>query len=217
MSLQDQLDAIRDEELARTPPAHLEVRREAMRYLRETGVGGDALRVGDPAPDFALPDTEDQPVSLRSALQGGPVIVDFFRGGWCPFCSLELRAYQQLIESIENAGASLLAISPETPQFLRETAAENRLTFPVLSDHQNRIARDYGLVYTLPEALRTLYLSFGLDLPARQDTSSFELPVPATYLVDTDGMIRRAFHDVDPSRRGEPEDFIAGVRELRTH
>ncbi|HKK69945.1 MAG TPA: peroxiredoxin-like family protein [Candidatus Krumholzibacteria bacterium] len=216
MSLQDQLDTIREEELAQTPPAHLEVTREAMRYLRETGAGGEALGVGDRAPDFALPDTQSELVSLRPTLERGPVILDFFRGGWCPFCSLELRAYQQLIESIEHAGASLLAISPETPQLLRETAEANQLTFPVLSDHRNEVARRFGLVYTLPEALRTLYLSFGLDLPSRQETSTFELPVPATYLVDTDGVIRRAFHDIDPSHRGEPQDFIDALRDLRT-
>lgn len=214
MSLQNQLDVIRDEELAKTPPAVREILAEAQRYLRDTGVGGDVVEVGALAPDFTLPDVDDEPVNLSKVLGNGPVILDFFRGGWCPFCSLELRAYQQLIESIEHVGASLLAISPETPQFLREVVRDNGLTFPVLSDAGNEAARAYGLAYTLPESLREIYAAFGLDLPARQATSTFELPIPATVLVDRQGVVRRSFHDIDVSRRGEPEEFIASVRDL---
>ena len=215
MTLQEQLDALRERELERTPPPVLEIAQKALRMITETGTASGAIGVGDTAPEFALPDLEGQTVSLRELRRRGPVILDFFRGGWCPFCSLELRAYQQLIEDIEEAGASLVAISPETPRFLRETAREQDLQFPVLSDHDNRTARAYGIVYTVPSALRSVYEGFGLDLPARHDSDSFELPVPATYLVDTEGIVRRAFVDVDTSHRGEPADFLAGVRELR--
>lgn len=216
MSLQSQLDVIRAQELEKTPPAVREILVEAERYLRETGTGGVVLEVGRRAPDFALADVNGHSISLAATCERGPVILDFFRGGWCPFCSLELRAYQQLIDSIENAGASLLAISPETPQLLREAVRENQVTFPVLSDTGNDVARSYGLVYTLPESLRAIYAGFGLDLPERQGTSGFELPIPATFLVDQDRTIRRAFHDLDVARRAEPAEFIEALAELRT-
>lgn len=215
MSLQADLDLIRAEELARTPAAVRDVMAEAQRYLRETGAGGEVLSVGDVAPDFTLRDVGGNEVSLSATSARGPVILDFFRGGWCPFCSLELRAYQQLVDSIEDAGASLLAISPETPHFLRDVVRDNGLTFPVLSDTSNTVARAFGLVYTLPESLRSIYAGFGLDLPERQGTSSFELPIPATFLVDRERVVRRSFHELDVSRRGEPREFIAAIDELR--
>mgnify|MGYP006277179675 FL=1 len=215
MSFQEQLDAIRDEELAKTPGAVREIMAEAQRYLRETGVGGGVLAVGQEAPDFTLPDVDGRAVSLHETCRRGPVILDFFRGGWCPFCSLELRAYERLIASIEHAGASLLAISPETTRHLRQLVRENELSFPVLSDADNAAARRYGLVYTLPETLRPIYAAFGLDLPERMGTSSFELPIPATFLVDRDRVVRRSFHDLDVTHRGAPEDFVAALQELR--
>lgn len=216
MSLQAELDRIRQEELAKTPPAVREIFAEAQRYLQSTGVGGDVLAVGATAPEFVLEDVEGDAVSLAAVVARGPVILDFFRGGWCPFCSLELRAYQKLVDSIADAGASLLAISPETPQTLRQAVAENELTFPVLSDRGNEVARQFGLVYTLPESLREIYAGFGLDLPARMGNAKFELPIPATFLVDRDRTIRRSFHDVDVSRRGDPDEFIASLRALNS-
>jgi len=215
VTLQNQLDVIRGEELAKTPPAVREILVEAERYLRDTGTGGEVVEIGQTAPDFTLFDVSGNEVSLAAASARGPVILDFFRGGWCPFCSLELRAYQRLIDSIENAGASLLAISPETPHYLREVVRDNEITFPVLSDTGNDVARSFGLVYTLPESLRSIYEGFGLDLPERQGSPTLELPIPATFLVDRDRTVRRAFHDLDVARRGEPADFIEALGELR--
>lgn len=215
MPLQEQLDIVREQELARTPPQILAVQEKAFAHLVSTGVADHTLDVGDRAPDFALPDVHGKVVELQALLSGGPVILNFFRGGWCPFCSMELRAYQNVIERIEEIGASLVAISPETPEQLREAAVENELSFAVLSDRANETARRYGLVYRLPEALRQVYEGFGLDLPARQGNDRFELPIPATYLVDEKGRIRRAYANLDQTQRAEPEDFLQGLREVR--
>lgn len=215
MTLQQQLDRLRERERAQTPPAVLTILDQANRLLASTTLTEESLKQGDPAPDFVLPDAEGSPVALSSLLRQGPVVLSFFRGGWCPFCSLELRAYQQIVSSIESVGASLAAIGPESPAHLRETIRENAVRFPVLHDADNAVARRFGLVYRIPEALRAVYEGFGLDLPARNGSTSFELPVPATYLVDTEGRIRRSFVEVDPTRRGEPSDFLEGIRELR--
>lgn len=215
MSLQRQLDALREQEIARTPPAIRKIHTKAMQVVAASGVLDTSLVVGDRAPDFDLEDVEGRTVRLQSLRDQGPVILDFFRGGWCPFCSLELRAYQELVEDIDGAGASLVAIAPEMPALLREAARENRITFPVLSDPGNEIARRYGLVFTVPEALRSVYAGFGLDLPTRQGNTAFELPIPGTYLVGSDGTVQRAYVELDHTRRGEPTDFLAAVRALR--
>ncbi len=214
MSLQTELDAIRQRELAKTPPQILAIQQQAFELLAVTGTADRSVGIGDVAPDFELDAVGGGRVSLRELCARGPTILNFFRGGWCPFCSMELRAYQQLVGSIEAAGASLVAISPETPRFLAEAVAESELSFPVLSDHDNQVARRYGLVYTVPEALRAVYEGFGLDLPARHGTRTFELPIPATYLVDRGCRIRRAFVNLDQTQRGEPEDFLQGLREM---
>lgn len=215
MTLQDQLDAVRAQELQKSPPHVRRIREEAFDHLVSTGVSDRILEAGDRAPDFELEDIRGDRLSLKDLCRSGPVILNFFRGGWCPFCSLELRAYQSIIESIEDVGAALVAISPETPEQLREAVAENEISFPVLSDRDNETARSYGLVYALPEALRQVYEGFGLDLPHRQGNDRFELPIPATYLVDTDQRIRRAYANLDQTRRAEPEDFLQGLREVR--
>jgi peroxiredoxin len=214
MTLQRELDAIRERELAKTPPKVLEIQRQAFDLLTATGTASGVVTVGAVAPDFELQGIDGTLVSLHELCRRGPSILSFFRGGWCPFCSMELRAYQNLVESIEALGASLVAISPEKPELLAQVAGDNELSFPVLSDRDNQVAHRYGLVYTVPEALRAIYEGFGLDLPQRHETTTFELPIPATYLVDRHCRIRRAFVNLDQTQRGEPGDFLQGLREL---
>ena len=215
MPLLDELSRLRAQELERIPRGVREITERAMQQLARTGGTKGALQEGDRAPGFSLESLDGRIIRLSDLLARGPVMLNFFRGGWCPFCSLELRAYQRLIESIENVGASLVAISPETHAYLRSAAEQNQLSFPVLSDANNRVAESFGLVYVVPEALRSIYEGFGLDLPERNGDPSFRLPIPATYLVDPAGIIRRAFVDLDHTCRGEPQAFLEGVRELQ--
>ena len=125
-----------------------------------------------------MPNANGKTVRLDDLLQHGPVVVAFYRGGWCPYCNLELRALQKTLPEIEKHGAQLVAISPQTPDSSLSTQQKDELQFQVLSDKHNAVARQFGLVFTLPEEIRTIYKGFGHDLAARNGDDSFELTVP---------------------------------------
>ena len=182
--------------------------------LARAGVANTSLGPGTPAPEFVLPDATGAAVSLSSVLANGPAVLSFYRGGWCPYCSLELRALQRVLPEITAAGATLVAISPETPDHSLSTAEVLELSFPVLSDVGNRVAESFGLVFTLPAALREVYRGFGIDLPAVNGDATFRLPIPATFVISTDGIVRWRFADPDYTRRAEPTDVPRALAPL---
>ncbi len=199
---------------ARIPAEKLAVMDAATAALEASGLADGSLAVGAVAPDFVLPDATGGKVALSSLLAKGPVVLAFYRGGWCPYCSLELRTLQARLADITAADAALVAVSPQTPDNSMSTAEKLELAFPVLSDVGNVVARAYGLVFTLPEDLRQVYAGFGLDIPAANGDSTFELPVPATYVIGTDGKVAWRFADADYTKRAEPDDVIAALRSL---
>jgi peroxiredoxin len=184
--------------------------------LHASHTGENAITTGDIAPDFTLPGATGAAVNLRNKLNEGPVILSFYRGGWCPFCNLELQALQALLPEIRALGATLIGISPETPDNSMTTAEKHRLEFDVLSDIGNKTARDYGLIFTVYEEMRPLYLKWGLDVPASNGDNSWELPVPATYVIDTSCVARAAYVDKDYTKRMEPEQIMTALRNIRT-
>lgn len=139
----------------------------------------------------------------------GPLVISFYRGSWCPYCNLEMQALQQHLPRFNESGASLVAISPQVPDESLSLAEKHALSFPVLSDVGALVARDYGLVFTVSERLRPLYAGFGIDLPKSNGVDSFELPVPGTFVVDRNALIRAAFVDPDYKKRMEPEEILA--------
>lgn len=172
----------------------------------------DVLQVDDLAPDFTLSDATGQTVSLNGLLHQGPVVLTFYRGGWCPYCNLQLRAYQAALSEIQAYGASLVAISPELPDRSLSTAEKNALRFPVLSDVGNSVASAFGLVYALPEELREALRSNGKALPAHNGDETWELPVPATFIVAKNHRVVFSFVEIDYRRRLAPEALIESLR-----
>jgi peroxiredoxin len=162
------------------------------------------------APDFTLSNVDGQPVTLSALLLHGPVVLTFYRGEWCPYCNLQLRAYQAILPQIQELGASLVAISPQTPDNSLTTADKKGLTFPVLSDLGNAVARRYGLVFSVSETLRTA----GAPLPSYNGDESWELPMPGTFVIAQDGIVRLAFVSADWTKRLEPAAILDGVRAL---
>lgn len=197
-----------------TPGEVRNVMRKALQAMADSGVAEESLRIGMRPLDFTLNNQHDQPVNLEQTLQRGPVVISFFRGIWCSYCSLELQALQQALPDIQASGASLLAISPQTSQQTRATAEKFNLGFDVLSDLGNRVAAAFGLVLSLPEMLRPIYTNFGFDLPSHNGDDSYELPMAATYVLDRDGLIRLAFTDTDYTKRLEPAEIIACLHTL---
>ncbi|MEM1117764.1 MAG: peroxiredoxin-like family protein [Bacteroidota bacterium] len=173
-----------------------------------------ALQVGAEAPDFALPGASGETVRLGDALAQGPVVLTFYRGAWCPYCNTSLRQFQEALSDIEAAGATLVAISPNTPEGALEMEQAQTLTFPVLSDVGNAVSRDFGLVFEVDEDVRDRYRASGVDLAEANGVDAWELPVPATYVIDTDGTIRFAFVEADYTLRASPRDVIEALQSL---
>ncbi len=182
--------------------------------LEASGIEDHALREGDVAPDFELPDAMGRPVRLADLRARGPVIISFYRGQWCPFCNLELRGLQRALEEIREAGATLVAISPNKPDVSLDTIEALDLEFPVLSDHDNRVAKQFNLVYEMTPENIEMYREIGRDIGELTGTGKWELPVPATYVVDRDGRIAYSFVDLNHRRRAEPSEVAAIAAEL---
>jgi peroxiredoxin len=176
--------------------------------------GTQALQAGALAPLFTLPNAAGGKLSLAAVLATGPAVVTFYRGSWCPYCDLQLRAYADILPQIEAAGAKLIAISPQTPEHSVSTAEKAALKFAVLSDVDNKTARDFGLVYKVASGMAGIMRGFGIDLNAVNGDSSWELPVTGTFIVGTDRKIHYAWVDADYRHRLEPAELLrrlAGV------
>ena len=176
---------------------------KGLQSVEDSGILESALNVGDEAPDFSLINQTGEVVSLYQTLEDGPVILTWYRGGWCPYCNITLAFLQEKLPEFEDAGAQLLALTPELPDSSMSTAEKHELSFDVLSDVGNVIAREYGVVFELTEAVATRYQN-GFNLHAFNGDESNELPLAATYIIDTDGVIKYAFLDVDYRNRAEP-------------
>ncbi|WP_321527379.1 peroxiredoxin-like family protein [Sedimenticola selenatireducens] len=214
MGLQQQLEEQKKSTINKASPEILQTMAQATADLKASGIENQALGAGDLAPDFTLPNARGEEIRLTDLLSRGPVVVNIYRGGWCPYCNLELRALKEKLPKIEALGASLVAIAPEKPDKAAETTVRHDLEFEVLSDLGNQVSRQFGLVFTLPESIRAIYASFGTDLPAYNGDERFELPLPATYVIRPDGQIAYAFVDADYTRRMEPAEIIEVLRAL---
>ena len=214
-TLAQQLQQQREKSAQKIPADVRRVMKQKTEELARSGLAEKSLKVGDKAPDFELPNATGKTVRLADLLQHGPIVVAFYRGGWCPYCNLELRALQKTLPEIEKHGAQLVAISPQTPDASLSTKQKDELTFQVLSDKHNAVARQFGLVFTLPQEIRAIYKGFGHDLAARNGDDSFELPFPATYVIGKDRTIRFASVNADYTKRAEPSDILAAIRQLQ--
>jgi peroxiredoxin len=213
-ALKDQLEETVQAFMAGLPEDEAQITAKSFEKLHASDTGNRAINTGDTAPDFELTNATGGTVRLYDALKKGPVILNFYRGGWCPFCNLELQALQSRLQEITNLGATLIGISPETPDHSLTTAEKHQLDFDVLSDPGNNTAREYGLIFTVYEEMRPLYLKWELDVPAFNGDNSWELPVPATYLIDTDKVVHSAHVDKDYTKRMEPDLLLAALHKL---
>jgi peroxiredoxin len=186
----------------------------ATRELIESGLADQVIRVGSMAPGFSLPNISGEWVTLDQVLSRGPVVVSFYRGVWCPFCNLEQRALQQYLPQINGLGASLVAISPQTPDNSLSMAEKNGLTFDVLSDVGSAVADSYGLVFRLPDYLQEAYDQLGHPLPLFNGAGRQSLPIPGTFVVAPDGVVRFAYANPDYTFRADPKDILASLKSI---
>jgi peroxiredoxin len=208
MNLTQELNKFKAEFVAKLPKSIKAEMAQATADLIDSKIAEQSLSQGEKVPHFILPNAVGQEITLDSLLAKGALVIAFYRGGWCPYCNLELRALEQALPEIEARGATLIAISPETPDSSLGTQEKNELSFEVLSDRGNLIAKQFGLVFTLPEALRPIYSNFGIDIPAHNGDGTFELPLPATYIVGADGTVVYRFAHGDYTQRLNPAEII---------
>jgi peroxiredoxin len=206
MSLREKLD----EQWRRTRSEEIRQGYEALvAQLVASGMTEASLKAGDHIPDFELPSVEGRLVSSDELLKRGPLVLSFFRGGWCPYCALELGALQEALPEIEARGAGAAAITPDTGAAFASVRRDNRLDFDILSDLDFGLALLFGIVFKLPDPIRDQYLRLGIDLGARHgNRHAWLLPVPATYIVDRQGLITHANVDPDFRRRMEPSEIV---------
>lgn len=175
---------------------------------------GKGLEQGEKAPNFNLPNATGQTVELYEQLKKGPVILTFYRGNWCPYCNMELRAYQEIIGEIHSQGAELLAISPQTPDQSMSIQEKHNLEYVVLSDENNEVANQFNLVYQMPEYLVALYKEIGLNVNEYNGDETWALPVSATYIIQTDGTIVYEYTKSDYKDRVEPSEVVEKLKRM---
>jgi len=190
------------------PAERLAVVDLAAEELIHSGLANRALKAGDRAPSFELPDGDGMLWRSEDLLRNGSLAIVFFRGRWCAYCNAQLCALQEIHSKIAEAGASLVAVSPQTQKHSYMTRDMHKLRFPVLSDQVNQVARKFGLVYRLSPEMQAMYESIMTKLPGYNGDQSWELPLAATYVVQPDGKIFWSRVDADWRHRPEPEEIL---------
>jgi peroxiredoxin len=208
MPLNQQLDALTAKLRAMVPAERLAVVDHAAEGLIHSGLADRALKAGDRAPSFELPDGDGMLWRAEDLIRGGPLLIVFYRGRWCAYCNAQLNALQEIHPKLAAAGASLVAVSPQTQKHSYMTRDMHKLRFPVLSDQGNQVARKFGLVYRLSPEMQAMYESIMTKLPGYNGDQSWELPLAATYVVQKDGRISWARVDADWRKRPEPEEIL---------
>jgi peroxiredoxin len=219
MTLQAKLDAFKADFVAGKPPYNAPaeihpIMARATAELVASGAPSRALKVGDKAPAFTLNDPDGHPVSSLDLLGKGPLIVTFYRGVWCPYCNMDLQALQETLPAFIEAGANVVAISPQTQVNSRKSVRTNALSFPILSDTHNDVAAAFGLRFELPDYLVDLYKMLKNDLPSFNGDPSWTLPMPARFVVAQDGTIVYAEVNPDYTHRPEPESLLQALQKL---
>lgn len=212
-SLKSTLDARKNSFGKKAPTDVKKIYADGIRSVEESGITTSAKQVGDIAPDFTLTNASGEKILLSEALKKGPVVLTWYRGGWCPYCNLALHAMQKELPNFKAAGATLFALTPEVPDKSMSTAEKSELKFQVLSDLDNTVAREYGVVFKLTDDVAAIYEEkFGLS--EYNGNESAELPLAATYVINTEGKIIYAFLDADYRNRAEPSEISDVLRSL---
>jgi peroxiredoxin len=198
----------------RVEPARVNMMEAATAHLKASGIEQRALKLGAKAPGLTMRDALGKPVNLADLWRQGPVVVAFYRGGWCPYCNLELKAWQQQLPALQAMGAQLVALSPQSPDNSLSTAEKNALQFTVLSDSNLAATEAFGIAFELPPELVELYSRVGNDLPTINGNGKWVLPIPATFVIGRDGRIAYAHVEADYRERAEPAQIVEMIKGL---
>ena len=214
VSLQSKLDSMKNRFESKATDEKKQAYQKGVDEVGESAAMKNALREGDEAYKFELPNADGETVKLDELLKEGPVVVVWYRGGWCPYCNIQLKEMQSYLPQIKELGANLVAISPEVPDSSLSTKEKDELEYFVLSDKGNDVARRFGIVYTLPEVVQEQFEG-RIDVDAYNGDEKKELPLAVTYIINKVGTITYAFIDKDYKKRAEPEVIIGELKKLK--
>ena len=193
----------------------MQIMGDAAKELKQT-LPNPGLAAGSPAPDFELPNADGKPIRLYDELKKGPVILVFYRGAWCPYCNIQLHAYQKSYSQFQQYNAQIIAITPQQPDKSLQQIKKDKFPFEILSDLDDVVIKTYNLYFKVPEKLHKLYKErFGLDIEKFNGKGRLGLPVPGTYVIDTNGIIIAAYAELDYKKRMEPVDILNALKSIK--
>jgi len=214
MGLQKRLDTLKQEFTENVPDDALEIMNQETEKLLASDIIAKAIKVGEELPNGTLVTMSGGTVKIDSLINDKPLVISFYRGGWCPYCNLELKALENVSKEIRALGANIIAMTPESIEHIRETKNNNGVSFEVYTDEGSHFAKALGLVFTLPKSLQDIYLTFDIDVEKHNGESKFELPIPTTLIVKPNREIVYIFADGDYTKRSEPTKLLEILRNL---
>lgn len=207
-NLKQQIEELNENLAKQLPTEILEIFGKSIRDLKAENIEENSIGTGDIFPDFSLPNTNNEIVALKELLKNGKVIVAFFRGSWCPYCNLELKALQDNLKQITDKSATLVAISPQTADYSEELKGNHQLDFELLTDKNNTLAKQLGISFGLQNYVVPVYGSLGIELSEYNENDNNELPVPAVFAIDINGRITYKFVDTNYMNRINIQELI---------
>lgn len=214
MILQEKLNNYKAEKMLNRPNNIQQIMVKESNRVNDLSLLDSTPKVGEELENFNLINALENNVELTELLYDGPIVITFYRGGWCPYCNLELQSYQDSLPQIKALGATLVAITPELPDASLSTTEKNNLEFEVLTDLNSDYSHQIGLAYTLSPEIIDLYNLNGLDVAKHNGENQFDIPLAATLIVDTDRIIKYAFVDTDYTVRAEPTEVIQALKKI---
>jgi peroxiredoxin len=206
--LAQQIEELNENLTKQLPTEVLEIFSKSIEELRAQGIEESSIEIGERFPDFSLPNTNDETIELKELLKNGKVIVAFFRGSWCPYCNLELKALQENLKQIVGRKAKLVAISPQKSDYSKELTNNHQLDFELLTDKDNALAKQLGISFELQNYAIPTYKSLGIKLSNYNENDNNELPIPAVFVIDTDYRITYKFVDTNYMNRINIQELI---------
>lgn len=207
-NLEQQINELNENLAKQLPTEVLEVFGKSIQDLKAKNMEDSSISVGDKFPDFSLQNTSDKTVALKELLQNGKVIIAFFRGSWCPYCNLELKALQDNLKQITGKNVTLIAVSPQTSDYSEELKINHHLEFELLTDKNNALAKQLGITFELQNYVIPTYSSLGIELSEYNENNNNELPVPAVFVIDTNSSIVYKFVDTNYMNRINIQELI---------
>lgn len=215
MSLTNQLEELTNQAFSNMPEHLAQGLKAGIQEVRTSQLKQNALKVGDKIKNLSLLNIYGEQISLKSLITKDYLLLNFFRGSWCPFCSMELREYERLKEKFLKSNIDIVAISPEVAKYSKKTKEDNFLSFEILSDENSKVMKEFGIVFTLSNEVKKIYEDFKIDLKEQNGNITYKMPVPATYVVDKNFNIVFAHFEEDYTTRCEPKDVLEFIESLK--